>query len=44
LRDHLKEVIPMDPYGFEFRREVIAACDANEGTHDVAVQFKVSES
>lgn len=34
----------MEPYSFEFRREVLAACDANEGTHDVALRFKVSES
>lgn len=34
----------MDSYTAEFRGEVLAACDANEGTHDVAVRFKVSES
>jgi transposase len=34
----------MDPYSAEFRGEVLAACDANEGTHDIAVRFKVSES
>jgi len=34
----------MDPYSSEFRGEVLAACDANEGTHDIAVRFKVSES
>jgi transposase len=34
----------MEPYSTEFRGEVLAACDANEGTHDVAVRFKVSES
>ena len=34
----------MKPYTAEFRGEVLAACDANEGTHDVAVRFKVSES
>ena len=34
----------MKPYTAEFRGEVLAACDANEGTHDVAVRFKVSEA
>jgi transposase len=34
----------MAPYPMEFRSEVLAACDANEGTHDIAVRFKVSES
>ena len=34
----------MESYGSEFRGEVLAACDANEGTHDIAVRFKVSES
>jgi hypothetical protein len=34
----------MHSYTAEFRGEVLAACDANEGTHDVAVRFKVSES
>ena len=34
----------MEPYSIEFRSEVLAACDANEGTHDIAVRFKVSES
>jgi len=34
----------MEPYSSEFRGEVLAACDANEGTHDIAVRFKVSES
>src|SRR5271157_5952003 len=34
----------MAPYPLEFRSEVLAACDANEGTHDIAVRFKVSES
>jgi len=32
----------MKPYTAEFRGEVLAACDANEGTHDVAVRFRVS--
>ena len=34
----------MDPYSKEFRREVLAACDANESTRLVALRFKVSES
>lgn len=34
----------MDPYGAEFRSEVLAACDADEGTRAVALRFKVSES
>ena len=34
----------MKSYTAEFRGEVLAACDANEGTHDIAVRFKVSES
>ncbi len=34
----------MKPYTAEFRGEVLAACDADEGTRDVAVRFKVSES
>ena len=34
----------MKPYTAEFRGEVLAACDANEGTHDIAVRFNVSES
>ena len=34
----------MDHYDQEFRSQVLAACDANEGTHDVAVRFEVSES
>ena len=34
----------MDPYSAEFRGEVLAACDANEGARDIAVRFKVSES
>jgi len=31
-------------YSKEFRREVLAACDAELGTRKVALQFKVSES
>ena len=32
------------PYSKEFRREVLAACDAGGGTQAVALRFKVSES
>jgi len=34
----------MEPYSVEFRGEVLAACDANEGTRAVALRFSVSES
>jgi transposase len=34
----------MEPYDAEFRGEVLAACDANEGTHAVAVRFQVADS
>ena len=34
----------MEPYNSEFRGAVLAACDAYEGTRDIAVRFKVSES
>jgi transposase len=34
----------MEAYSAEFRGEVLAACDANEGTRVVALRFKVSES
>ncbi len=34
----------MEPYSTEFRAEVLATCDAGEGTHDVAKRFKVSKS
>lgn len=34
----------MKPYDAEFRGEVLAACDANEGTRAVALRFNVSES
>jgi len=34
----------MEPYSSEFRGAILAACDANEGTRDIAVRFKVSES
>lgn len=34
----------MDAYTAEFRGEVLAACDANEGTRVVALRFEVSES
>lgn len=34
----------MQPYSKEFRREVLAAGDAGEGTQAVALKFNVSES
>ena len=34
----------MKPYSKEFRREVLAACDAGGGTREVALRFEVSES
>ena len=34
----------MEPYSKEFRRDVLRACDAGEGTRDVANRFRVSES
>jgi transposase len=34
----------MEPYSAEFRAEVLAACDADEGTQAVALRFDVSES
>src|ERR1700704_1146905 len=34
----------MDAYSKEFRRDVLAACDAGEGTRKVALRFNVSES
>lgn len=34
----------MEPYDAEFRGEVLAVCDANEGTRTIAVRFKVSDS
>jgi transposase len=34
----------MDPYSAEFRGEVLAACDANEGTQAIALRFNVSQS
>jgi hypothetical protein len=40
----LKEVISMEPYDAKFRGEVLAACDANEGTRAIAVRFKVADS
>ena len=30
----------MEPYGTEFRGEVLAACDAHEGTRVIAVRFR----
>ena len=34
----------MESYSVEFRSQVLAACDANEGTRVVALRFNVSES
>jgi len=34
----------MEPYSKEFRRDVLAACDAGGGTRAVALQFGCSES
>ena len=34
----------MEAYSKEFRRDVLAACDAGVGTRKVALQFDVSES
>lgn len=34
----------MESYSKEFRRDVLAACDAGEGTRAVALRFGVSES
>lgn len=34
----------MEAYSKEFRRDVLRACDAGEGTRDVANRFRVSES
>ena len=34
----------MEAYSKEFRRDVLAACDAGEETRAVALRFKVSES
>jgi transposase len=34
----------MKPYDVDFREEVLASCDANEGTQAVALRFNVSES
>lgn len=34
----------MEAYSKEFRRDVLAACDAGGLTHDVALQFGVSKS
>ena len=34
----------MEAYSKEFRRDVLAACDAGDGTRQVAIQFRVSES
>lgn len=34
----------MEPYSRQFRGEVLAACDAEEDTHVIALHFKVSDS
>jgi len=34
----------MEAYSKEMRRDVLAACDAGEGTHAVALRFGCSES
>ena len=34
----------MEAYSLEFRREVLSACDAHEGTQAIALRFNVSES
>ena len=34
----------MEAYSKEFRRDVLRACDAGEGTREVALRFDVSES
>lgn len=34
----------MEAYSKEFRRDVLAACDAGEGTRVIALRFGVSES
>jgi transposase len=34
----------MEAYSKEFRRDVLAACDAGGGTREVALKFDVSES
>ncbi|MCP4942811.1 MAG: hypothetical protein GY924_12620 [Planctomycetaceae bacterium] len=34
----------MKVYSKEFRRDVLAACDAGDGTREVALRFDVSES
>jgi transposase len=34
----------MEAYSREFRRDVLAACDAGEGTQAVALRFRCSES
>ena len=34
----------MEAYSTELRGEVLAACDANEGTRAIALRFRVSES
>jgi transposase len=36
--------VPMKPYSKEMRGDILAACDAGEGTRAVALRFRVSES
>lgn len=36
--------VVVQPYSKEFRREVLAACEAGGGTREVALRFDVSES
>jgi hypothetical protein len=34
----------MQAYSKEFHRDALAACDAGQSTHEVALQFRVSKS
>jgi transposase len=40
----LNKEVAVEPYSKEFRRDVLAACDAGHGTRAVALRFDVSES
>jgi transposase len=44
LRSVLSKEDAVESYSKEFRRDVLAACDAGEGTQRVALRFDVSES
>ena len=44
LRYLISGEVIMQPYSKEFRRDVLAACDAGGGTREVALKFNVSES